>query len=140
MSDSAPHRAANANADAPETDRQAPARAGGKTRIGPAIFLDYGTDGTAGDDAACEVCARGMRFRSRWQFDLGAVLNITFSFQDGATARFEAEGLVVECQPDGNGDGGRLHRTTLAFVEVPHDLRAALGKVSARLVFPGERG
>jgi|GEM_PF-4339628 len=103
--------------------------------VRPAIYLDYGADGAAGEDAACEVCARGMRFRSRWQFDLSAVLHIAFAFHDEEADRFEAEGIVVECNRDGDG----RYLTTLAFVEVPKDLRAALGKVSARLVFPETR-
>ena len=103
--------------------------------IRPAIFLDYGADSASGEDASCEVCSRGMRFRSRWKFELSAVLNIAFSFHEKTANRFEAEGIVIECCPEGEG----LHRTTLAFVEVPKDLRAALGKVSARLVFPEAR-
>jgi hypothetical protein len=124
MSDSPPF---DADDDASESDRHRFVR--------PAIFLDYGADSTTGDDASCEVCSRGMRFRSRWKFDLSTVLNIAFSFHDRTHNRFEAEGIVIECCPEGDG----LHLTTLAFVEVPKDLQAALGKVSARLVFPEVR-
>ncbi len=118
-------------------DADEPGKADGERHhlVRPAIFLDYGADGAAGDDASCEVCARGMRFRSRWQFEINAVLNIAFSFHDGTATRFEAEGIVIECCAEGKGK----HLTTLAFVEVPKDLRAALGKVSARLVFPEKK-
>ena len=33
----------------------------------PTIYLDYGVDGLSEDDTVCELCARGMRFRTRWQ-------------------------------------------------------------------------
>ena len=98
----------------------------------PALFLDYGADAVDADTAACEVCERGMRFRSQWQFDLGAVLRVAFAFDDGAPKRIEAEGLVVECEPD----GVKIYQTTLAFVETPQELRKSLGRVSARLEMP----
>ena len=123
--------------ESPQFDADdAPNFEGGRRRlVRPAIFLDYGADSVSGEDTSCEVCSRGMRFRSRWKFELSAVLNIAFSFHEETPTRFEAEGIVIECCPEGDG----LHLTTLAFVEVPKDLRAALGKVSARLVFPETR-
>ena len=99
--------------------------------IRPTIFLDYGADAIDAADAACEICERGMRFSSQWQFTLDTVLHIAFAFDDGAPCRIEAEGLVIECIATGK----REHQTTLAFVETPPELRAALGKVSARLKF-----
>ena len=107
-----------------------PPTGGGNISIRPAIFLEYGLDGTSGDDAACEICERGMRFRSRWKFDLGTMLNIAFSFEEGTPRRVEAESIVIECAPDGE----KRHLTTLAFLDPPRELRANLGKVSARLV------
>jgi hypothetical protein len=97
--------------------------------IRPSIFLDYGTDGASGEDAECEVCERGMRFKSQWQFDLGTVLSIAFAFEEGSPQRVEAEGIVIECTPGGE----RGHLTTLAFLDLPPTLRATLGKVSTRL-------
>jgi len=97
----------------------------------PLLFLDYGADAVAGEDAACEICERGMRFRSHWQFALGAVLHIAFAFDDGGACRIEAEGLVVECLATGEKE----YQTTLAFVDLPQELRNSLGKVSTRLEF-----
>lgn len=99
--------------------------------IRPSLFLDYGADAVAGEDAACEVCERGMRFRSHWQFAPGAVLHIAFAFDDGERRRVEVEGIVVEC----TAISPREHQSTLAFVEMPEELRACLGKVSTRLEF-----
>jgi len=104
--------------------------------IRPSIFLEYGLDGTAGDDAACEVCERGMRFCARWQFEVGTLLNIAFTFEQPGEERVEAEGVVVECSPS----GPRNYRTTLAFVDPPRGLRSQLGKVSARLVSARQPG
>ena len=99
--------------------------------IRPSIYLDYGADAIDGKDAACEICERGMRFKSQWQFAPGGMLHIAFAFEDGAPCRIEAEGLIIESAPTGE----REYQTTLAFVEPPQELRESLGKVSARLAF-----
>ena len=98
--------------------------------IRPSLFLDYGADAVDGEDAACEICERGMRFKAPWQFQIGAVLHIAFALDD-SPCRIEVEGLVVECLET----GVREKQTTLAFVDVPQELRASLGKVSTRLEF-----
>ena len=99
--------------------------------IRPSIYLDYGADAIDGKDAACEICERGMRFKSQWQFAPGSMLHIAFAFEDGAPCRIEAEGLIIESAPTGE----REYQTTLAFVEPPPELRDSLGKVSTRLAF-----
>ncbi len=95
----------------------------------PSIFLEYGLDGSTGEDSNCEVCERGMRFHARWQFEIGTVLQIAFSIENATPSRIEAEGMVVECRREGRS----RYLTTLAFVEPPRDLKLNLGKVSARL-------
>ncbi|MDD5350279.1 MAG: hypothetical protein PHQ12_08725 [Chthoniobacteraceae bacterium] len=104
--------------------------------IRPSIYLDYGADAVAAEDAACEICERGMRFKSPWRFSLGSVLRISFAFEDGAPRRIEADACVAECL----AGEGREYQTTLAFVEAPQELRASLGKVSTRLKFSSRRG
>ncbi|MCX6966192.1 MAG: hypothetical protein NTZ46_00150 [Verrucomicrobia bacterium] len=99
--------------------------------IRPSIFLDYGADAADATDTPCEICERGMRFSSQWQFHIGAVLHIAFAFEDGGPCRVEAEGLVIECL----SCGSREYLTTLVFVEPPKDLRDRLGKISTRLAF-----
>jgi len=97
----------------------------------PCIFLDYGADAVDAADAACEICERGMRFCSPWQFTVGSLLHIAFAVDEGSPCRIEVEGCVVECL----ATGGKDHLTTLAFVEMPPELREMLGKVSPRLAF-----
>lgn len=105
--------------------------------IRPSIYLDYGVDGASGEDAACEICERGMRFKSRWQFELEAILNVAFSFAEGSPRKVEAEGMVIDCSPSGEGE----YLTTLAFLDPPPELGATLGEVSARLDSrPSRRG
>ncbi|MEI8233580.1 MAG: hypothetical protein WCH57_02715 [Verrucomicrobiota bacterium] len=104
--------------------------------IRPALYLDYGVDAVDAEDAACEICERGMRFNSPWRFALGSVLRLAFAFEDGEARRIEAEAYVVDCQ----AGEGREYQTTLAFVEAPQELRDSLGKVATRLEFPSRRG
>lgn len=104
--------------------------------IRPSIFLDYGVDAVDAEDAACEICERGMRFKSPWRFTPGSVLRIAFALDDGAPRRIEADACVAECR----AGEGREYETTLAFVEMPQELRASLGKVSTRLEFASRRG
>ena len=97
----------------------------------PSIYLDYGADAVCGEDAACEICERGMRFCSQWRFEVGSVLQVAFAFDDPAQKPLEAEGLVVDCCRMGE----REYLTTLAFVEISQPLRASLGQVSKKLRF-----
>lgn len=97
----------------------------------PSIYLDYGADAVSGEDAACEICERGMRFCSQWRFEVGSVLQVGFAFDDTAQKPLEAEGLVVDCCRTGE----REYLTTLAFVELSPALRASLGQVSKKLRF-----
>lgn len=94
--------------------------------IHPAVFLDYGVDGAESDGAVCEVCERGMRVQSRWRFDPGTVLSIAFRFGEDGCRRLAVEGMVIECMRLENRDS----LTTLAFLEPPDDLRAALAEVN----------
>ena len=101
------------------------------SNVRPSIFLDYGADAVTAEDAACEICERGMRFCSQWQFAVGAVLHISFAFDEGTPCRIDVEGLVVECLAKAENE----YCTTLSFVDPPCELRAYLGKVSTRLEF-----
>ena len=101
------------------------------TSLHPSIYLDYGADAVSADDAACEICERGMRFSSHWQFEVSSVLQIAFAFDADTLGRIEVEGLVVECCRTGEKE----YLTTLAFVEIPSQLRDSLGQVSKRLRF-----
>lgn len=96
----------------------------------PAIYLEYGLDGACGDDTTCEVCEKGMRFRSPWRFEVGAFLCVALAIDGPQPARIEAEGIVADCSRHRD----RCYQTTLAFTETPRELRANLGKFTARLL------
>jgi|GEM_PF-2238158 len=98
--------------------------------IQPAIYLEYGVDGVCGDDTGCEVCERGMRFYAPWRFEIGSLLRVAFAIEGSPVIRIETEGVVAECARQEQ----RRYLTTLAFIEAPRELRASLGKVSARLI------
>ena len=97
--------------------------------IRPAIFLDYGVDGASHEDTACEVCERGMRFRSRWCFEIGSMVKVAFAFDHSSLEKVEVEGAVIECHAAQEGG----YQTTLLFLELPKGLRTSLTKVSSRL-------
>ena len=92
--------------------------------MAPSIYLDYGADEHNCTDQGFEICERGMRFSSQWQFSLGTQLAVAFSFQDndGKTRRVDTEGIVVDCEQI----ACKCHLTTLLFLELPSLLRSAL--------------
>jgi len=101
--------------------------------ISPSIYLDYGADGHACTGEGFEICERGMRFSSRWQFTIGTQLSVAFSCQDtdGKIQRAATEGIIVDCEQVGRG----CYTTTLLFLELGEPLRTMLqpenkGKVS----------
>lgn len=110
--------------------------AGRSIAIRPSIYLEYGLDGVSGDDTVCEVCARGMRFKSRWRFEPYTVLHIAFTFEDGGLRRIEVEAMVVESTAHPGGG----HLILLSFIEAPQELHQNISKISAQLVFPPVAG
>lgn len=107
---------------------------GDKQRVRPALYLDYGADCVSGEDAACELCSRGMRFRSTWRFEIGSLIKIALRHTptgESSAERLEVEAMVVDSVPVENS---AVLLTTLAFIDPPETLRSALGEVSARLL------
>ena len=94
--------------------------------VKPSIVLDYGVDCICGENAGCEICERGMRFRAEWQFEVGTVLHVSFTLQKNTPCLVDVEGLVVDCFETAQNE----YRTTLAFVDPPEELRAVIGKAS----------
>src|ERR1700744_1563873 len=94
----------------------------GFTGIPPSIYLDYGADKHDCSEQGFEICHRGMRFNSRWQFAIGTQLAIAFSYQDtdGAVRRVDMEATVVDCETI----ACKCYLTTLLFVEMPANLGA----------------
>jgi len=98
------------------------------TGISPSIYLDYGADGQICPEDGFEICERGMRFSSLWQFSLGTQLAVAFSFQDaeGKIQRASTEGIIVDCEQV----ACKCHMTTLLFTELPEPLRTMLHEVA----------
>jgi len=99
--------------------------------ISTSIYLDYGADEHDCTDQGFEICERGMRFNSRWQFSLGTQLAVAFSFQDGEgkTQRVTTEGIIVDCEQI----ACKCHLSTLLFLELPEPLRAVVRSASPQL-------
>lgn len=96
------------------------------------LHLDYGVDvQDCENEDAVEVSDRGMRLRSRWQFSIGTQLSVSFVSQHPRrpTTRLLAEGIVVWCEPCGDGD----YESTLLFLELPDELKQSLRELSYRL-------
>lgn len=71
-----------------------------------------------------------MCFKSRWQFEIGTQLGISFAYcDDGETRHVEAEAVVADCDESSTD----CHQIILLFIEVPDDLRAAIRDVSSQL-------
>lgn len=73
-----------------------------------------------------------MRFNSRWQFEIGTQLAISFDYgSQFGTKRLMAEGIVVWCE-ERPGDYASFE-TTLLFLELPDELKQSLRELSHRI-------
>lgn len=92
--------------------------------IAPSIYLDYGADEHNCAGESFEICERGMKFSSRWQFSLGTQLAVAFSYpdKDGKMQRATTEGIIVDCQHI----ACKCYETTLLFTELPEPLREVI--------------
>ena len=99
--------------------------------MSPSIYLDYGADEHDCTNEGFEICERGMRFNTRWQFSLGAQLAVSFAYQDcrGDTHRITTEGIIVDCEQV----ACKCYTTTLLFLELPDSLREVVRSTSPKL-------
>ena len=95
------------------------------------IFLDYGVDGEKCHDQEIRLCKRGMDFKSRWQFDLGAELAVALTYHDahGVLQRANLHGTIVGCEKRCTG----CFQVTLLFVDLPEPLLPVVEEISNRL-------
>jgi len=100
-------------------------------RPGTSIFLDYGVDGEKCDDKEIRLCERGMCFKSRWQFDLGAELAISLTYQDDETElqRAEIQGIIAGCEKI----CACCFQITLLFVDLPESMQPVIAEIASRL-------
>jgi hypothetical protein len=95
------------------------------------LYLDYGVDSQLCEDRdAIEISDRGMRVRSRWRFDIGTELAVSFVSDHcrHEKTRFTAEGIVVWCE-ECAGDSA-CYESTLLFLELPDELKQSLRELS----------
>jgi hypothetical protein len=100
------------------------------------LSLDYGTDDQECGENAVEISERGMRLKSRWRFEIGTQLALSFVWPERGLGhrRFTAEGIVVWCEPCGGRPAA--FESTLLFLELPDDLKHDLRELSHLLGTP----
>jgi hypothetical protein len=101
------------------------------TSPSPALFLDYGADAQSCGRDDLEISERGMRFQSRWHFEIGTQLAVSLAHMHPrlGLCRMTLEGIVVWCEPR----GGKCFESTLLFLELPDELRPILREFSHTL-------
>jgi len=99
--------------------------------MSPSIYLDYGADEHDCTNQGFEICERGMRFNSHWQFSLGTQLAVSFTYADdrGQTQRVTTEGIIVDCEQI----ACKCYTTTMLFLELPESLREVVRSAGTRL-------
>jgi hypothetical protein len=97
------------------------------------LSLDDGADAHECFENPVEISERGMQIRSRWQFEIGTQLSVSFVRQGVVQGqrRLVADGIVVWCEPCQASPG--LYQSTLLFLEVPDELRDSLQALSDTL-------
>jgi hypothetical protein len=102
---------------------------------GPSIFLDYGADGEKCDDKEMRICERGMSFKSRWQFDLGAELAIALTYHDhrGKLQRANLHGIIAGSEKI----CACCFQITLLFVDLPAGIQPVIAEIASRLKSEG---
>lgn len=89
------------------------------------LFLDYGADAQECTEDSVAISERGMQVRSRWQFDIGTQLSLSFVFGEACRGeRATIEAMVVGCEPSLEEPG--IYESTLLFFEIPEGLRRTL--------------
>ena len=96
-----------------------------------ALYLDYGADSQSCGRNDVEISERGMRFESRWHFDIGNEISVVLTHMDPrlGLSRMVVEGIVVWCEPR----AGKGYESTLLFLELPDELRPSLREFSHTL-------
>ena len=96
-----------------------------------ALYLDYGADSQSCGSRDLEISERGMRFHSRWHFDIGTQISVLLTHMDPrlGLSRMSLDGIVVWCEPL----VGKSYESTLLFLELPDELKPSLREFSQTL-------
>jgi hypothetical protein len=113
----------------PTTLREAPAL--DLPRI-TSLSLDFGVDDQECTENSVEITESAMHMRTRWCFELGTQIAVSFVCQDPTHTkrRLTANGVVVGCEEC--GDSPKTFQSTLLFLELPDDLKQCLRELSCR--------
>ena len=97
----------------------------------PSLYLDYGVDAQDCENGGVEISDRGMRFRSRWHFEVGTQIAVAFVFHHPRLGpqRVTVEGFIVWCASSAN----KSYESTLLFLELPDELKQSLREFSFQL-------
>ena len=97
----------------------------------PSLYLDYGVDAQSCENGGIEVSDRGMRFCSRWRFDIGTQILVCCVFEHPRLGpqRVTVEGIVVWCEFKGSNS----YESTLLFLELSDGLKQGLREFSFQL-------
>lgn len=91
------------------------------------IHLDYGADSADFDFENLHVCTRGLRMKTRWCFAAGTELSVNFQITEPAAPQgvrlLKTQGVVVGCDPAGDGEG---YAVTVLFLEITDDIQVLI--------------
>ena len=96
------------------------------------LSLDYGVDDQECAEDAVEFTESAMHMRTRWCFELGTLIAVSFVCHDPAhqKRRLTIDGMVVGCEP--HGDSPKTYQSTLLFLDLPDDLKESLRELSRK--------
>jgi hypothetical protein len=102
-------------------------------KFSPSIYLEYGADEATCEDQEFEISEHGMRFKSRWQFELHTEFRVAFSYRDelGKSRRISTLGIIVDCET--LCPRSHCYRISLLFLNPHAELRDAIADVSGDL-------
>jgi hypothetical protein len=98
------------------------------------LSLDHGADSQECFENPVEISDRGMQLRSRWCFEIGTQLQVSFvrEHADCSKQTLTAEGIVVWCEPL-RSSPTKMYQSTLLFLDLPDELKQGLREFSLLL-------
>ena len=98
------------------------------------VYLDYGADSFLGYFGQLTLTEAGLRFRSRWRFNLGTQLAVRLCIESRAANEprlcEEVTGVVVSCDP--LLDEPDWYEMVVLFLDLPLAIRREFGRLAVR--------
>ena len=105
------------------------------------VYLDYGADSFFGYFGQLTLTETGIRFRSRWRFNLGTQLAVRLCIESRAANEppvcEEVTGFVVSCDP--LLDDPTWYEMVVLFLDLPLTARREFGRLAVRPELMGNR-